>query len=74
MILEYSITLILNQLFFDSLKSYNGNIFIFYYILIGAMAVKKKVHKIRKDKLSTRLLTASEIKPEPIEVIEIFDD
>lgn len=44
------------------------------YFEIGAMAVKKKVQKIRQDKLATRLLTASEIKPEPIEVIEIFDD
>jgi len=38
------------------------------------MAVKKKVQKIRQNKLSTRLLSASEIKSEPIEVIEIFDD
>jgi len=40
-----------------------------YCIIIGAMAIKKKVQKIRQDKLST-----VEIKPEPIEVIEIFDD
>jgi len=40
-----------------------------YCIILGAMAIKKKVHKIRQDKLST-----AEIKPEPIEVIEIFDD
>jgi len=38
------------------------------------MAVKKKVQKIRQDKQGTRLLSASEIKSEPIDVIEIFDD
>lgn len=40
-----------------------------YCIIIGAMAIKKKAQKIRQDKLSTAV-----IKPEPIEVIEIFDD
>lgn len=38
------------------------------------MAVKKKLNKIRQDKLPPKLLTASEIKSEPIDVIEIFDD
>lgn len=48
---------------------------LFYFnITIGAMAVKKKLQKIRQEKLPTRLLSTSEIKPEPIEVIEIFDD
>lgn len=38
------------------------------------MAIKKKVKNIRRDKTPTRLLSASEIKPEPIDVIEILDD
>jgi len=42
--------------------------------LTGAMAVKKKLQKIRRDKTPTRLRSASEIKPEPIDVIEVFDD
>ncbi|XP_060867717.1 uncharacterized protein LOC132942991 [Metopolophium dirhodum] len=50
------------------------NLLVLYQTTKCAMAVKKKVQKIRQDKLGTRLLSASEIKPEPIEVIEIFDD
>lgn len=42
---------------------------VFYYITIGAMAVKKKLQRIR----STKLISPSEIKSEPIEVIEILD-
>jgi len=37
------------------------------------MNVKKKLQKIRKDKISTKLLSPSEIKSEPIDVIEISD-
>lgn len=37
------------------------------------MAVQKKLQKMRQDK-PTKLLTASEIKSEPIDVIEILDD
>lgn len=43
------------------------------YILIGAMKVKKKLQKIRQDKVSTKLLSPSEIKCEPTDVIEISD-
>ncbi|XP_029343157.1 uncharacterized protein LOC100568808 isoform X2 [Acyrthosiphon pisum] len=50
------------------------NLLVLYQTTKCAMAVKKKVQKIRQDKLGTRLLSASEIKPEPIDVIEIFDD
>lgn len=38
------------------------------------MAVKKKLKKVRENKLPTKLLTDSEIKSEPIDVIEILDD
>lgn len=50
------------------------NLLMLYQTTKCAMAVKKKVQKIRQDKLTTRLLLPSEIKSEPIEVIEIFDD
>lgn len=34
------------------------------------MAVKKRLKKIRYDKQSTKLLSPSEIKSEPIEIID----
>lgn len=43
-----------------------------YYI--GAIAVKQKLKRIRQNKENTKLLSPLEIKTEPIEVIEIFDD
>ncbi|CAH1707396.1 unnamed protein product [Aphis gossypii] len=45
------------------------NLLVLYQTTKCAMAIKKKAQKIRQDKLSTAV-----IKPEPIEVIEIFDD
>lgn len=43
---------------------------LFAYIITGGIALKNKVRKIRQNKS----LTASEIKSEPIDVIEILDD
>lgn len=45
-----------------------------FYVSIGAMAVKKKLKKIRQDKQSSELFSKPIIKSEPIDVIEIFDD
>jgi hypothetical protein len=48
--------------------------FIFSHIITGGIALKKKVKNLRQNKLSTTLLNLSEIKSEPIDVIEILDD
>lgn len=63
---------LLNNKFHRSSNLYSEMYYFFF--IIGAMAVKNKLKKIRKNKESTKLLTASEIKSEPIEVIEILDN
>ncbi|VVC45913.1 Hypothetical protein CINCED_3A009810 [Cinara cedri] len=50
------------------------NLSMLYQSTKCAIAVKKKLKRIRQNKESTKLLSPFEIKSEPIEVIEIFDD
>ncbi|XP_025415544.1 uncharacterized protein LOC112687184 [Sipha flava] len=50
------------------------NLSLLYQTTKCGIALKKKVKNLRQNKLSTTLLNLSEIKSEPIDVIEILDD
>jgi len=58
---------------YKSQKKSKENLAILYQTTKCAMKVKKKLQKIRQDKEPTKLLSPSEIKSEPIDIIEISD-